>query len=166
MFTHEEELTLIDHIEAMSELGYGHSNVQLQYIAGNLAHALGKRSSNKALSNNWLHSFLNRWSDRIASLKPRSLESSRAKSSSPEIIEKYYSNLKAVLEKYELQDRPQIIYNLDETGIQPEHRPPNVIASINSKPQTITSPRSTTTTVIACDNAVGNSIPPYFVFKG
>ena len=60
VFTNEEELTLIDHIEAMSELGYGHSNVQLQYIAGNLAHVLGKRSSNKALSNNWLYSFLNR----------------------------------------------------------------------------------------------------------
>ena len=60
VFTHEEELTLIDHIEAMSELGYGHRNVQLQYIAGDLAHTLRKRSSNKALSNNWLYSFLNR----------------------------------------------------------------------------------------------------------
>ena len=34
MFTHEEKLTLIDHIESkhmevVSELGYGHSNVQL-----------------------------------------------------------------------------------------------------------------------------------------
>ena len=27
VFIHEEELTLIDHIEAMSELGYGHRNV-------------------------------------------------------------------------------------------------------------------------------------------
>ena len=45
-------------------------------------------------SNNWLYSFLNRWSDRIASLKPRSLESNRAKSSSPGIVEKYYSKFK------------------------------------------------------------------------
>ena len=83
VFTYEEELTLIDHIEAMSELGYGHSNVQLQYIAGDLAQALGKRSSNKAHSNNWIYRFLNRCSDRITSLSPISLESNHAKSSSP-----------------------------------------------------------------------------------
>ena len=88
VFTHEEELTLIDHIEAMSELGYCHRNVQLQYIAGDLAHGLGKRSSNKAPSNNWIYRFLNIWSGHIASLTPRSLESTYTKSSSPEIIGK------------------------------------------------------------------------------
>ena len=65
-----------------------------------------------------------------------------------------------------MQDWSQFTYNLDETGIKPEHIPPNVIASINSKLQTITSPRSTTTTVIVCTNAIRNSIPPYFLFKG
>ena len=65
----------MDHIEAISKLGYGHSNVQVQHRAGELANALGKRPSSKALSNNRLYSFLNRWSDRISSLKPRSLES-------------------------------------------------------------------------------------------
>ena len=38
VFHQEEELTLIKHIESMAELGYGHSNVQLQYLTGKLAH--------------------------------------------------------------------------------------------------------------------------------
>ena len=38
-----------------------------------------------------------------------------------------------------LNDKPQCIYNLNETGLQPEHRPPNVIAPLNSKPQAIVS---------------------------
>jgi len=33
-------------------------------------------------------------------------------------------------------------------------------------PQAFTSPKSTTTTVIGCANALGNSIPLFFVFKG
>lgn len=55
---------------------------------------------------------------------------------------------------------------MDETGISPEHRPPNVIAPLKEKAQSVTSPRSATTTLIACVNAAGTCIPPYFVFKG
>ncbi|KAH3848747.1 hypothetical protein DPMN_091127 [Dreissena polymorpha] len=55
---------------------------------------------------------------------------------------------------------------MDETGISPEHRPPNVIAPTKEKPQAITLPRSTTTTLIARANAAWNHIPPFFVFKG
>lgn len=55
---------------------------------------------------------------------------------------------------------------MDETGIQPEHWPPNIIALVNGKLQSITSPHSTTTTVIACANAAGNHLPLYLVFKG
>ncbi|XP_053379621.1 jerky protein homolog-like [Mercenaria mercenaria] len=166
VFTHEEELTLVEHIETMAELGYGITNVQLQHIAGELAYDLGKKGNNKPISNNWLYAFKKRWEHRLASLKPQKLDSNRARSTTPEVLQNYYTNLKQVYDKYELHDKPQNIYNDDETGLQPEHRPPNVIAPINSKPQAITSPRSTTTTLIGCSNAIGNSLPPFFVFKG
>ena len=44
--------------------------------------------------------------------------------------------------------------------------PPNVIAPVSGKAQSVTSPRSTTTTIIACANAAGHFLPPFFVFKG
>ena len=172
LFTHAEELALIEHIKEMSELGYGYSTVQLQYIAGDLAHVLGKRPSNKALSKIWLTGFLYRWSDRITrfldSDSTSSLKSNHTKSSSRETIDKYHINLKTILEEYELQDKPQFIYNLDETVIQSENTPPELVAPRKNKPQAITLPRLTayTTTMIACVNGVGKSIPPYFVFKG
>lgn len=74
--------------------------------------------------------------------------------------------MKTVLEVNDLINKPQHIYNLDETGLQPNHRPANVIANPKLKPQAITSPRGATTTVIGCVNATRNSLPPYFVFKG
>ncbi|KAH3727990.1 hypothetical protein DPMN_053936 [Dreissena polymorpha] len=84
--------------------------------------------------------------------KTECAETNRAKSASPVVVDRYFT--------------PQFIYNLDETGIQPEHRPPNIIAPIHKKPQSVTSPRSTTTTVIGCANAAGNHLPPYFIYKG
>ena len=102
-------------------------------------------------------------------MKPRGLESSRAKSATPETIENYYIiiiELERIMSKYDLKEKPHRTFNLDETGLQPELRPPNVIASSDSKPQSITSPRGTTVTLIGCINVIGSSLPPYFVFKG
>ncbi|XP_052258935.1 uncharacterized protein LOC127863447 [Dreissena polymorpha] len=166
IFSKEEETGLVEHLESMSQLGYGYTNVQVQHLAGELAEHLGKRPTNKPLSINWLYGFLKRWTGRLSSIKPRALDSGRAKNSTPEIVESYFKNLGEVVEKHNLTDKPHLIYNIDETGIQPEHRPPNVIAATGSKPQAVTSPRSTTTTLIACANAAGNHIPPFFVFKG
>ncbi|XP_053374341.1 uncharacterized protein LOC128546943 [Mercenaria mercenaria] len=166
LFTRDEEETLVEHVETLAELGYGYTNVRLQQLAGELAFDLGKKKINKAMSNNWLAGFLRRWNDRLSSVNPRKLESTRAKCATPEVLDKYFENLKQVLTENDLLDKPQFIYNLDETGLQPEHRPPNIVANPRTKPQAITSPRSTTTTLIACENALRNSLPPYFVFKG
>ena len=164
--SNEEEETLVQHAEVMAQLGYGFSNRQFQHLAGELMHSLGRKNNNKPLSNNWLYAFLSRWSHRVASLTPKKLELARAKCATPESVDKYFKNLGEIIDKYNLQDKPHLIYNADETGIQPEHRPPNVIATPGSKPQAVTSPRSTTTTLIGCANALGNAVPPFFIFKG
>ena len=41
-----------------------------------------------------------------------------------------------------------------------------IVCGQDVKLQAITSPRSSTTTIIAAGNAVGNHVPPYYVFKG
>ena len=109
---------------------------------------------------------LNAGNIKLNSLNPRSLESCRAKSATPEQVSFYYDNLNKILEKYDLKDKPMHIFNLDETGLQPHHKPPNIIAAPKSKPWAIVSLKSTTVTLIGCAKAIGNSLPPYFVFKG
>ena len=93
----EEEETLIEHVEAMAQLGYGYSNIQLQHLAGELAYDLGKSTSMKALNNKWLYGFLNRWEHRLISLNPRRLETTRAKSSTPETVNRYFENLSEII---------------------------------------------------------------------
>ena len=75
---------------------------------------------------------------------------------SPEAVFLYIEYLQHGMSKCNLTNKPHCIYNLDETGLQPEHMPPNVIAPPKSKPEPIVSPRSTTTTLIVCVNAFWN----------
>lgn len=69
-----------------------------------------------------------------------------------------------MLEKHKFS--AERIFNVDETGVSSVHTPPKVIASKKLKQVGgITSTeRGFNTTVIACINAVGNSVPPVFVF--
>ncbi|KAH3708958.1 hypothetical protein DPMN_068417 [Dreissena polymorpha] len=140
--------------------------MEMKKLAGELAFKLGRRKRDKPLSNCWLYGFLGRWRERLSTLKPSALDSNRAKNTTPEAVQTYFHNLKNTIDTLHLENRPDLIFNMDETGISPEHRPPNIIAPSNEKPHSVTSPRSATTTLIACANAAGSNIPPYFVFKG
>ncbi|XP_062575887.1 uncharacterized protein LOC134237756 [Saccostrea cucullata] len=65
-----------------------------------------------------------------------------------------------------LLDKPNRIFNIDETGITTDHVPPKIVCNKNTSAQAVTSPRSSTITIIAAGNALGNHIPPYYVFPG
>lgn len=53
---------------------------------------------------------------------------------------------------------------IDKSAITSDHAPPKFVCNKETKAQTVTSPRSSTLTIIAAENAVGNHIPPNFIF--
>ena len=90
----------------------------------------------------------------------------RAKSASKESLNNYFIELNKIMLKYDLKDKLQHIYNLDEKGINTEYRPQNVVAGKGYHPQTVMGERTKTVTVIGAGNALGSQIPPYFIFLG
>ena len=90
----------------------------------------------------------------------------RAEATSRENINKYYTELYTVLIKYNLDDKTERNLNIDVTGVSKEHSPVKIFCSKNTKPQAVTSNRSTLTTIIAAENALGNHVQPYYDFKG
>jgi hypothetical protein len=50
-----------------------------------------------------------------------------------EIVQQYFELLRRNLEENDLFDKPTQIYNMDETGIQMNNKPGNVIAQKGSK---------------------------------
>ncbi|XP_053392052.1 uncharacterized protein LOC128554769 [Mercenaria mercenaria] len=166
IFSKDEEERLVNHITYMAGIGYGYSASSIKYMAKDYADSLGKNvKAKEALSNNWFYSFIKRWPN-LAVVKPQKLSIARAKSASRETLNNYYKELATVLTTNHLRDKPQNIYNVDETGVNSEHSPPKVVCDKNTVPQNITSSRSSTVTIIAAGNALGSSIPPYYVFPG
>ena len=81
-------------------------------------------------------------------------------------VDKYFDELIAVIHRYNLQNKPHLIYNVDEKGIQANHKPSNVVGSTECHPPAVTAERSETVTLLGCGNTAGNSITSYFVYPG
>ena len=101
----------------------------------------------------------------ITFLKPCFLSMSRAKAVTKEKIDQYFTNLKGIMNKYSLHDKPELIYNIDETGFSPEHSPPKIATIKGHTPQAVTSPRSSMATCIGACNALGTATPPPPIFS-
>jgi hypothetical protein len=90
----------------------------------------------------------------------------RAKSASEEKIDNYFTELSEIMKKNNLEVKPHLIFNVDETGVSPNHTPPSIVAPTDIKVQSVTTGKSDTTTIIGSGSASGTCIPPYFVLKG
>ena len=80
-------------------------------------------------------------------------------------LEEYFHVVKDVLDKNGLMNQPGCIYNVDESGMPFEHRPPRVVtAKGQRKVRYRTSGNKSQTTVIGCVSAAGQALPPFVIF--
>lgn len=160
----EEEAIFVEHLKSMAVLGYGYTASEVVNMASNYAIHLGKRDEAHVFSYKWFRCFMKRWPE-LNVTKPRSLANYRAKATSESTVNDYFQRLDHVLTKFHLKDKPQCIFNVDEKGIQTEHSPPYLVSADSSTPA-VTASRSATTTILGCGNALGNMMPPFYIFKG
>ena len=78
----------------------------------------------------------------------------------------YFVELERVIKKYNLQDKPHLIFNVDEKGITQNNSPPHIVSGIDYHPQSVISGKSQMTTILGCGSASGVAIPPFFIFAG
>lgn len=84
---------------------------------------------------------------------------------SAEKINEYFRDLHALIKKENLG--PEAIWNMDETGLQFQHKPTKVVAQKGQKRlYARCSDSKETVTVLACVNASGNAMPPMVIAKG
>ena len=64
-------------------------------------------------------------------------------------------------------DKPNFIYNMDESGMPLDHKQLKIIAPKGSKKvHGIASRNKSQVTIVACGNAAGIVLPPIVIFKG
>ncbi|XP_020287527.1 uncharacterized protein LOC109856551 [Pseudomyrmex gracilis] len=134
-------------------------------IRHNLKHNFNTNA--KMAGEDWFHRFMQR-NKEITIRKPESLSRARCNGMQEEKVRDFYKMLEKVIDDNNLWDRPECIYNQDETGLPLNNRPPNIIAAKGSKDViSMTSvERGENVTVLACMNAAGQFIPPFVLFKG
>ena len=85
----------------------------------------------------------------------------RMDSTNKKTICAYYNLLEETLQKNDLSHSPAHIYNMDETGMPLDPRPPNAVAKRGQKKvRHSVSGKKEQITVLGCANAIGQVIPP------
>jgi len=91
----------------------------------------------------------------------------RSSAVSQPALDHYFGLLKKTLEVNGLMDKPNSIYNMDESGMPLDHRQPKRVAPRGiKKVHGPSSGNKTQITILACANAVGTMLPPMVIFKG
>ena len=82
-----------------------------------------------------------------------------------ENMKAYFDLLSDVYDEFDFENNPESIYNMDETGVPLEPRPPKVVAKRGQKKvRCCTSEQKSQITVIGCGSATGQVLPPFIIF--
>jgi len=163
------ETMLCDYLKNSARMYFGLTPIEVR----TLAYELGMKNNLKLPENwmehcmageDWLRGFLKRHRNEVALRLPEATSIARASSFNEKNVTLFYDNLKAVRERYKFEAKD--VWNVDETGCTTVQKPPKVIAQTGVKQvgAITSSERGQLVTVCCAVNAVGQSIPPVFIF--
>lgn len=168
VFSSAQEHELEQHILSMEARLFGFTLSDLRSLAFELANRNDlpnqfnkeKKKAGKA----WLYGFLKRHPN-VTLRTPEPTSLARAMGFNRPAVQKYFSLLSEILEKYKIT--PNRIYNVDETAIMTVPKKRSRCLSLRGKRQVgciSSSERGILVTVEICMNATGVFMPPMFIF--
>ena len=162
----ELEKKLVDYAANRASLGIGFGKRQFLEYAGQLAKKHKVHFKRSKPSEKWWQ-LMKRRNSSMRLRKPEGTAAIRHMCMDRIKVSKYFFALNSLFTEKGLIDCPHQIWNMDETGLQLEHKPRRVIAQKGAKYlQSRTSGNKETVTVIACINAAGEALPPHIIAKG
>ena len=167
VFSGEMEQMLVKYIKQASKIYYGVSLKELRMFAYQLATANDLRipeswNDNKEAELDWMKHFLKRHRD-LSIRNPEATSIQRMANFNEHNVNLFFNNLEKC---YDREFTPDCIWNVDETGVTTVQRPPKIIAEkgVKQVSSVVSHERGVLVTVCCAVSALGNSIPPYFVF--
>ena len=126
-----EETELSSHLLQVAKMGFGQTRHGVKcLVETNVGQKATFRGS--TITNGWWHKFLKR----NPMLRLRAGDSTagvRMEAVNVEIIHAYFDLLRSVYDEFGFDDYPKRIYNMDETGVPLEPRPPEIVAAKGQK---------------------------------
>lgn len=168
VFTREQEEQLSQYCEDSAKLYFGLSPKELRKLAYQFAKQIDCKFPNgwelkQMASEDWLTAFLKR-NNKLSIRTPESTSLARAMNFNRENVKKFFDNLAMVMDRH--QYTPNNIYNVDETGCTTVQKPGKVISKkgIKQVGGIVSQERGSLVTMCVAVNALGQSIPPMFIF--
>lgn len=167
----EVEEKLAAHIIKLQKSGFPLVRKSVLRLAYQIAERLNIKTTfnpiKKKAGKDWFCNFMRR-NPRLSIRKAQGLSRDRAERLNREETADYFELLKKTLQEHNLMNKPGHIFNMDETGLQLNGNPGEVIAEKGSKDvsQVTSAERGETITVVGCLNAEGMYLPPYCIMKG
>ena len=158
-----EEAQLSTHLLDAAKIGYGKTRRDVMCLVETYVRQKGVLKGS-SITDGWWQKFMKR----NPSLRLRAGDSTagvRMDAINAENMREYFDLLRSVFDEFGFDDHPERIYNMDETGVPLEPRPPKVIAQKGQrKIRYRTSGQKAQITVIACGSATGQIVPPFVIF--
>ena len=164
--TSEEEQELGTYLKHCSKVGYGKTRRDVLAIVQNVAADKGVLRQSQ-VSSGWWRRFLERQKD-LSLRQGDSTAHVRMDAMNRETMQDYFTLLKDTLETHDLVSRPAQIYNVDESGVPFNPRPPKVVSEKGRQTKKVRyrcSGRKGQITIVACANVAGQAIPPMVIFN-
>jgi hypothetical protein len=163
----EEETALVEYIQYMDKIGHPLGVLEVKMFAWSIA----KRSENpdcfgeNGPSHKWWCGFKKRHK-RLTLRKPDKLDRRRSNTAKRSVVRKHFEALKEALVKADLFDKPEHIFNVDETGIEMNKRTGKVVVDRCTKKhhQETVGDREHITANVCC-SSTGHVLPPMLIFQ-
>ena len=173
LFTNDQEEQLCELVRLMDRRGFPMTEIELRQLAFQFGADRETRrpevfaNPNKTLlGKKWAAGFYRRHPD-ISKKKSTQISIYRAQCTRQVVVSTWYQLIKGVMVQYDLLDRPQQIWNFDETGLTNLQRMSKVLGVKNETTyQVCSQERGKLTTILALVNAAGVVVPPMVIFNG
>lgn len=163
----KHEQVLANGLKTLEKWGFGLSRKEVLFI---VAEYVTKNNIKTPFKNNlpgadWFINFKQR--HKLSIKKPQAVEYSRKKMTDPFVVNEYFTLLEKVLNDLQLNECPQQIWNLDETGLSMDPSKTKVVGAKGVACSRVTSgPGRENITILSAVSANGEKAPPLIVFKG
>ena len=158
----QEEVDLADYFVQSAQVGK--TRRQVKCLVEMVAKEKGTLKESTKVSDGWWRRFLE-WHPNLSLHAGDATAHVRMNAVNDENLTHYHQLLKDCLQTNGLLDHPEQIYNMDETGVPLDPKPPKIVARKGQKKVRYrTSGKKNQITVLGCANAVGQSQPPFVIF--
>ena len=159
--TCEEEEELVTFLCRAAQIGHGRTRQEVITI---VEQVLSSRGNTRTVTTGWWASFIGRH-PRLALRTPATLSLARASASDRGILDNYFDELESTLGVNDLMDQPCLIFNMDETGMPLNPKPPKIVTWKGHKnPSQVCSGVKSQITIVGCVSAGGQCLPPMVIW--